>query len=456
MISLTEREKFWQMLTACTDPRSFSYDSDKRQMKIDLPILPENVQNFYKEIMNIFGNPETPIKENSNPIYFGYKFNGRFIDIDGQTIKYNKYGQLTISEDNIINDIENKVLNKLGIDIKNDEICIDSFPGFNKISQKPFVKNNINFTYTIKGLDYNNRDNWYLFPKKNSGLLDVFILYPTTVYDENKDLIIPITDIEMQKGVNDFLSVIIPIFKDLPVNLYMPKYRQFNGEKIEKYNLKWISDNGKIIRDDIFNAFGYFLRECQNSENFITFSDGQGSLFNYLLATEFAHQLSPEIRKKWANIWAIGAGLDDTVIAHSPFGPSGLPTDLNTIISWNLATESELSKNRKTWGDGTSVTINPVTFSKTYLDQIIGNNISLIKYFKNIFQIQNTINARVIKNQWENEIVRVNINEKDLLSLIQIEDKDIKNESYLNNNNIGIFANNIRTNMISRYNLEGK
>jgi hypothetical protein len=455
---MTEKEKFFNMLTICTDPRSFKYDGDKKRLYIELPILPENIKNFRKNILSIFGSPEKPIEDwDADPIYHGYKFWSKYIDIDNETIKFNKYGQLTVAEENVIDTIEEKVLTKLGIDVKNDEIHIDSFQGFSKISHSKFEKNNISFGYTPNGLDYSNPDNWYLFPQHTGGLLDIFILYPTTVWNHNKELIIDITDIEMARGVNKFLSVIMPIFKDLPVNLYMPKYRQFNGAKLEKYTLEWAANNGQTILDDVYNAFGYFLKECQSSDKFVTFSNDQGSIFNYFLATNFSQYLTPEIKDKWKNIWALGIGLDDTVLNHTYFIPSGLPTDEKTIISWNLATDSEITKNRKTWGDGTSVCINPVTFTITYAEQIKGDNISLLNYYdKYIHQIQNTITAKIEANSpWDNKVVKINIDEKDVLTEDQIfmnDNLDI-NQGYLFNNTIGLFAMNIRDNFISRYGL---
>jgi hypothetical protein len=452
---MTEREKFWQMLTAVTSPRSFKYDADKFQMSIELPILPENVKDFKKNILSIFGDPKKPTPDwDSDPIFHNYKFNPNFISIDEETIKYNKYGQLSIAEDNIIDSLESKILDKLGIDVKNDEIHLDSFHGLSKISQKPFIKTSTSYSNVNSGLDYSDLDNWYLFPQHTAGLLDIFILYPTTVYDSKKDRIIEVTDMEMSKGVNEFLKVIIPIFKDLPVNLYMPKYRQFNGAFIEKYSLEWFANNARSVLDDVCNAFNYFIVECQSSEQFITFSHDQGSLLNYFLATDFVKYISQETKDKWSNVWALGLGLDDTILNHTHFSVSGLPTDKKTIISWNLSTESELTKNRKTWGDGTSMAVNPITFTKTYTEQVDSDCISLLSYFnKNLRQVQNLISAKITPNQYENELIQVNINENQLLTDDQKFILDTKNIGYLHDSTIGLFVESIRNNIISRYSL---
>jgi hypothetical protein len=448
------KEQFWNWLTVCTDPRSFKYDTNKKTIKVELPILPDNVKYFRKNIFSMLGSPETPTEEwELDPLYHGYKFDSRYISIDCETITYNQYGQLQVDQENIIDVIENKALEKLGIDIKNDIFSPESFEGFNPVSHNPFVKNEINFSYISTGLDYSNKDNWYLFPQHIAGLLDIFIIYPTMVNNSEKGTSIDVSDLEMLEGVQNFLKVIIPIFKNLPVNLYMPKYHQFNGDKLEKYSMEWFANNDFGTRDDIYNAFGYFLKECQGSNNFITFSHDQGSILNYFLATDFIQYMSPELLSKWKNIWAFGVGLDNTILDHTSFISSGLPTDTGTIISWNLATSSELSKNRKTWGNGTSVGINPITFTKTYGNQLKGSNISLLKYFDNLHQISSSVEAKVTANSYENEIVQVNLNENTLLSDEQIEKCDLDNMGYLHDNTIGLFAENIRNNIISRYSL---
>jgi hypothetical protein len=448
-----KREELFNLLTTIMSPRSFKLDMDKKQVYIDLPLLPENIKYFKRNMFYLLGNPNNPQEDwESDPIFHEYKFNCEFIPIDCETIIYNNYGQLSVSDENIVDNIENKVLTKLGIDIKNDEVCIDSFRGLDKHSHNPFTKKEINFSYISSGLDYSNPDNWYLFPQHAAGLLDVFIIYPTVTYDSTKGEIIDIANIEMSKGVNNFLKVIIPIFKDLPVNLYMPKYRQLNGNFLE-YNMSDYSNN-TISKNDIYNAFGYFIKECAGSDNFITFSHDQGSLLNYFLATDFINSLPPELVSKWKNIWSFGIGLDDTILSHTPFIASGLPTDSGSIISWNLATPSEISKNRKNWGDGTAKCVNPITFTKTYADQVKGNNISLMNYFNDhLHQVKGTITAKVVTNTYENEIVQINLDEHNFLTDEQIEVNDYNNMGYLHNNTIGLFVENIRDNIISRYNL---
>jgi hypothetical protein len=449
------KEEFWQYLTICTDPRSFVYDTNKKTIKIELPILPENIKYFRKSIFSMIGNPEKPVENWENdPLFHGYKIDSRYISIDCKTIQYNRLGQLEVSNENITDIIEDKVLDKLGIDISNDEINICSFPGLSEFSHSSFAKKEINYSYSNEGLNYKNPDNWYLFPKYSSGLLDVFIIYPTTVYNLDKKSIIDTSDMEMLQKVNKFLKIIIPIFKDLPVNLYMPKYRQYNGLKIDEYSLDWYKSNSIESVHDIYNAFAYFLNECQGADKFITFSQDQGSILNYLLATDFISKIPIEIKNKWVNIWAFGEGLDETVLSNTSFIASGLPNDINTIISWNLSSESEISKNRKTWGNGTSVCVNPITFTKSYEEKSKLDNISLIEYYdNNIFQIKNSITAKIISNSFGNEIIKINQEENNILTDQQIEKRDENNFGYFYNNTIGLFVENIRNNIISRYSL---
>jgi hypothetical protein len=449
---MTKREEFWQMLTAVTNPRSFKYDGDKFQMSIDIPILPENVHNFKKEILAIFGSPDKFSPEwDDNLIYHSYKFNPNYIPIDGQTLVFNKYGQIAVAEESVTNEVEKRVLDQLGIDVKNDEIHLDSFQGLSTISQQVVSREETRYDQTT---DYSDLDNWYLFPQHSAGKLDVFILYPTTVYDPDKPELIETTDIEMNRGVNDFLKVIIPIFKDLPVNLYMPKYRQVNGAFIERYTTEWFAANASKSIEDVYSAFAYFIEQCQSSPRFITFSHDQGTILNYLLATDFMQYLTGITKGRWANVWGLGIGLDDSITRISSlFLPSGLSNDMHTIISWNTATPNETVKRRKTWGNGTSLAVNPLTFTRTY-DTQTKENISLISYFnKNLCQIKSSLKAKVIQDPFGNEIVNVIIDENSLLTPDQILEIDNNNQGYFHNFDIGLFVGNIRENMIVRYGL---
>jgi hypothetical protein len=463
---MTEREKFWQMLTICTDVKSFKYDTDKKTISVELPILPENVKDFKKNILTIFGNPKVPTSDwESDLIYHAYKFDSRYIDFDNQSIVLNKYGQLSISNDNVVSDIENSVLQKLSIDVKNDPLYFETFQGFGDISEDPFVKNNFETNYRTQGADYSDPENWYLFPQRTSGKLDVFLLYPSTEHDDTKDAIVTPGDQSMSRGVIEFLRVIAPIFKGLPVNLYMPKIRQINRAKVGKLSLDLAADSDlQPVVADVFNSFTYFLKECQSAPEFITFSHEQGSLWNYFLATEFNNLLPLEVKNKWINVWALGLGLDKSILQRTSFGPSGFEDDAHTIISWNIVSPGEFYNdvNKYNWGDGSAVVVNPISFSKSYEEKQL-DTISLINYFsptrlgkfvKQLHQINNTVKAKTVTNTYGNEIVEVNLNETDIMPehLISLRETN-KDFGYLMEQDIGLFAMNIRNNIILRYGL---
>lgn len=446
---MNERERFWQLLTVCTDPRSFSYNDNKKTIKVELPILPENVKDFKQNILSMFGNPDKPAEDwDNNPIYYNYKFDSRYIDIDNETIQLNKFGQLSVSEKNLVSDIETKVLEKLDIDIKNDQLLLNSFPGFNKYSSS-LPKNTTTYPQSYTSLDYSDPDNWFLYPRVSSGLLDVFILYPSMIDEKDGDYIISPHNVKVQNNIIKFIETIAPIFKELPVNLYMPKYRQLNRSKIQWSEGGILNPDIEEVIDDVFSSFDYFIKH-QSTSQFITFSDEQGSIFNNMLAAIFPQY--GDILGRWVNSWSLGVGLNGITLDNSPFRPSGLPDDKQTIISWNLATESEITKKRKFWCSD-SICVNPITFKKTQESQLKENNISIINTKNNLYQIKQNMIATIVKNEYNSEIVLVNFNEKDLFTDEEILKLDENNESYLSKNNIGFFAENIRNNMIMRYNL---
>jgi hypothetical protein len=226
------------------------------------------------------------------------------------------------------------------------------------------------YTQSSDGLDYAHRDNWYqLPPDKKPGGLNVFVVYPTvTANGEKEPYILNQNDPEMLAGVEAFMAQSIsPIFDGLNVNLFVPKYRQYNGAYYTNNSYSQaFSEISGVPRTDIYNAFDYFLKNYNSGNDYLIIGHSRGAALTSFLVSDFATRfMSKSTQDKMSLAVIAGWGLIDTTLQNSPYKFSQSPTDKNVIVSWNTATLAEVKGNydRFTWGDQTTVSTNPTTFT---------------------------------------------------------------------------------------------
>jgi hypothetical protein len=220
------------------------------------------------------------------------------------------------------------------------------------------------------GLDYSDEANWYQLPASpKPGALNVFVVYPTVTADSSKyPYILNQNDPEMISGIDEFmLKSIQPVFDGLNVNIYVPKYRQFNGSYYSGNSyMQAVSEISGLPRTDIYNAFDYFLRNYNDNGNYMLIGHSQGAALVSFLVSDFAMRFASEatLNKMLLAVIA-GWGLVKTTLQDSPYKFSRSPSDKNVILSWNTATAKEVHGNydRFTWGDETTVSSNPTTFT---------------------------------------------------------------------------------------------
>lgn len=92
-----ERTQFYNMLTTILDEGSFTMDDQNCKVSYRQPITWEDVKGLKSIILDCFGNGAIPYHDdvqNQN-----YKFHSRYIEIDEDTIKLDKYGRLYVDTD---------------------------------------------------------------------------------------------------------------------------------------------------------------------------------------------------------------------------------------------------------------------------------------------------------------------------------------------------------------------
>jgi hypothetical protein len=316
------------------------------------------------------------------------------------------------------------------------------------------------------GMNYAEDRNWMRRDTKEGATIDVFVIEPTAIFDQQKTLFVdPYDDaLETARKLFDAASV-DSIFEGLPVNIYVPRYRQANGDYIlnlEKQGaIFWNDKTGPTIpAQDIFNAFAYYLQKYNNGNQVVLVSHSQGSVIGKYLVTEFIPRaLSAEQQKAVKLYYMFGFGLTDEILAKSPYPASTSPLDTGTIISWNTATPAEVKgKLRATWGDATTHAVNPITFD-TRTDHVpasdnpesvwnLGAKVSDTK------KIPHMTGAQLVKDSAGGWVVQLDFEAEQYLTDEQIAAQDAYNIGYTHRNDASLFAETIRANFIQRMKLE--
>jgi hypothetical protein len=316
------------------------------------------------------------------------------------------------------------------------------------------------------GLDYGDINNWFILPSRKTSNIDVFLIYPTIVFDEEKPDFISADDPALRENVENWVKDnVSPVFAGLNVNFYMPKYRQMNGKALGGGAANVAQKVNSVPKADVFNAFDFYLKHMNNFHDYIVFSHSQGSMLNGALMSEFASKYeSPDVQKLMLCSYIIGYGLDDKILTASPYKPSTAPDDLNTLVSWNTATRSEVTsgKIRGIWGDETTVAVNPITFMAGGDAVPAGQNgFSLLQYFDDLVPIHvagGLTGAQVVRPSetgrgFGGQVVLVDIDEHSFLTGGTIEFLDNFGLGYSHKWDIPLFAGSLRNNIIHRLKL---
>lgn len=102
---LITREEFYKWLKVILKDGFYKNDSDKT-VSINKKLTEDDIDSLMCSFVNLFGQSEIPHPANhtdKKTLMSQFKVNSRYIDIDNKSIVLNKYGQLQVSIDSVIN-----------------------------------------------------------------------------------------------------------------------------------------------------------------------------------------------------------------------------------------------------------------------------------------------------------------------------------------------------------------
>ncbi|MDR1767908.1 MAG: DUF3089 domain-containing protein [Propionibacteriaceae bacterium] len=320
----------------------------------------------------------------------------------------------------------------------------------------------------MEALDYSDPRNWFLAPgeRRLDGVPDVFVIAPTVCFDESGPVYVDPDDPAFHAGLAEFAEIAVhPVFDDLAVNVWMPKYRMVNGARFDAKGpdatlLFLDPDDGGLQAPllDAFAAFAQFIGQRNADQWYVLWSHSQGSIVNGYLTTAFMpNALGPaELSRMGAN-YLIGWGLNQAILANSPYPASTSPTDTGTIISWNTATRCEVAaKTRATWGDATTTAVNPLTFDQTTRAVAADANPGgVLRYFEAGPLREVRVGARLVRPSDEGGpfpglVVEVDLDEHAFRDEASIAGQDAAALGYTHHWDISLFSESLKANLRAR------
>lgn len=180
-------------------------------------------------------------------------------------------------------------------------------------------------------IDYSKSNSWAQLPANIDKSIDVFYVYPT-LFGGTGEMIMDITKLEMQSKVKAVLLKQASVF-DVDCDIYAPYYRQMAMDGLslsDKERDKYL----RIGRDDVEQAFEYYMDNYNNGRPFILAGHSQGSMqLISLLKNKFKNK---KLMDKLVAAYIIGYSVTDEDLAECSWLKISQSADeLGAIITYN-------------------------------------------------------------------------------------------------------------------------
>jgi pimeloyl-ACP methyl ester carboxylesterase len=180
--------------------------------------------------------------------------------------------------------------------------------------------------------NYSQTDSWLALPESsNRFAVDVFWVYPTILHN-NTDWLMDITSPEQQSAAAATLYKQAAVFS-CQANLYAPYYRQMNMAALG-LGAKQQSELIAYGLDDVWAAFTYYLKHCNQGRPFILAGHSQGS--NIIVDLAIRHWGSTNAEDRLVAAYAIGWSITEKDLAANPsIHICESPNQTNCFINYN-------------------------------------------------------------------------------------------------------------------------
>ena len=208
---------------------------------------------------------------------------------------------------------------------------------------------------SIDKIDYSVGTSWARFPCNPDKSVDVFYVYPT-VFGSKDSNNMDITLSEMREKVESSLLSQIGVYSGV-ANTYAPYYRQISGALIGDMKTLPETPYYKIAKNDVLDAFDYYIENYNHGKPFILAGHSQGSM---LLIDVMKERMSDELAKRLVGAYLIGFSvLQSDIDKYSWMRSAKRSNDTGVIVSYN--TQSSTAKGSPVLLKG-AICINPLSW----------------------------------------------------------------------------------------------
>jgi len=214
------------------------------------------------------------------------------------------------------------------------------------------------------GIDYAKSDYWLAMPASVEKEADVFYLYPTVWQKAREDdpNICSIDEPAMLENAKKVFAIQATAF-ETAANIYAPYYRQADAAALLNLSLEEQDKvQGSTPKEDVFAAFDYYIKNCNDGRPFILAGHSQGSkLLTYLLSEYMGEH--PDVYKRMIAAYVIGYSITPDYLAANPhlkFAEG--PDDTGVIISYNTQSPEYEGSNPVVLPG--ALVINPITWTR--------------------------------------------------------------------------------------------
>ena len=183
--------------------------------------------------------------------------------------------------------------------------------------------------------DYSDAEMWCCFPDEASAPVDVFYIVSTVTMksvnpDGTESFNALLTDSEKADMAEEINHVHEGIFPD-SLNFFAPYYHQMTMSSYTQLSKEELAPLADIAKQEICDAFDYFMDNCNDGRPFIIAGYSQGSI---MVKTLLQH-MTDEQYSRMVAAYMMGFGLDEQTLEHPHVKAAEGAFDTGVTVSWN-------------------------------------------------------------------------------------------------------------------------
>lgn len=235
-----------------------------------------------------------------------------------------------------------------------------------------FLLLSCNHTYT----DYSDRDMWYAMGGEEK-TTDVFYITPTCTWSkkDSRGVVRYNMDVKdsAQRAHTHSPSELARRALSLHSNFYCPYYAQVSMDSWGESDAALVEQRYEIAREEIINAFDYYIKNMNDGRPFILAGHSQGGAMVIELLKNY---MDDEVYKKMIAAYVIGYPINSEDLKCKYIVPATSSDDTGVVVAYNststLDAASPIFK-------GNELCINPVSWTYDTIPAIsqVGDTVSL-------------------------------------------------------------------------------